>query len=376
MVSETLTRGPVPAAARVRAPHLTGAGVTARISVLVALACVAILPAVLSTGNALSMIQVPIYAIVGLGLNVLVGYTGQLSLGQWAFVGVGALTAGNVADTGIVAGEPVHFAVSLLAAALAGAGVALVLGAVALRVTGLYLALVTLVFGVVVGTTLLQVPSLNGNGAGVKVVRPLALATPLRFYLFCLLLVAVLFLLDRRLSASKAGRAMLALKENERVAQAFGVNVVSVKLLAFAIAGGTAALAGGLFAFTSQQFSSKDFTGTTYTQHTLTFVVLVVVGGLGDRAGVLVASAFFGVVDVLIKGLFGSLNLENFYQSHAEALPGLIGALLLLQTVIANPGGLGGLVRPIGRWLAGGRFSLHGHGPGAVAAVDGSATRA
>src|SRR3954454_19509698 len=90
-----------------------------------------------------------IYAIVGLSMNILVGYAGQISLGQQAFVGVGALTAANVANTGYNPADPFPLGLSIAASVGIGAATALVLGAVALRIRGLYLALVTLVFGAV-----------------------------------------------------------------------------------------------------------------------------------------------------------------------------------------------------------------------------------
>jgi len=358
-------------------PHRrTAVGVAARVAVIAALALAVVLPAVSDRDYATNLTAVPVYAVVGLGLNVLVGYTGQLSLGQWAFVGIGAMVAANVAGTGLNNAEPVYFGVALLAAAAVGAVVALLLGAVALRITGLYLALVTLVFGVIVGDVVLQIPELNGKSSGVKANRPEFLVTPFRYYLFCLAVLAAVFYLDRRLAASKAGRAMLALKENERVAQAFGVNVVSLKLIAFGIAGGTAGLAGGMSVFSSQTFAQANYTGPAYTAKTLLFVVLVVVGGLGRRGGVVLAAIFFALVDVITTFLFGLFpGGTAFYKTNAFWVPGLVGALLLLQTVIHNPGGLGQAVSPIARWLAGDRFSLHADDED-MSAADGSATRA
>jgi len=375
MAASTLAR-PRLGSREAQAPSRSAAGVLLRLAVYAVLIVAAVGIAYSDRDYASNLTLAPVYAVVGLGLNVLVGYTGQLSLGQWAFVGLGAMTAANVAGSGTSQSEPVHFAVAFLAAVAVGALVALFLGAIALRITGLYLALVTLIFGVIVGDVVLAAPGLNGNAAGVKANRPGFLLTPFRYYLFCIAILVVIFLLDRQLSASKAGRAMLAVKDNERVAQAFGVNVVSLKLLSFAIAGGTAGLAGAMAVFSSQTFSQQNYVANAYTSHTLLFVVMVVVGGLGRRGGVVLASIFFSLVDIITSYVFNKFGLSDFYQANAAYLPGLIGGVLLLQTVIQNPGGLGGLVAPIGRWLAGGTFELHHGGGGGVAAVDGSATRA
>ena len=376
MAAGTLAPPHLAAVAVAQAHRRSTAGVALRLAVYALLAIAAIAPAAYDRDYASNLTLAPVYAVVGLGLNVLVGYTGQLSLGQWAFVGLGAMTAANVANTGISQAEPVHFAVAFLAATVVGAGVALLLGAIALRITGLYLALVTLIFGVIVGDVVLKFPQLNGNDAGVKANVPSFLLTPFRYYLFCLGILAVVFLLDRQLSASKAGRAMLAVKDNERVAQAFGVNVVSLKLLSFAIAGGTAGLAGAMSVFNSETFSNKNYIGNAYTSHTLLFVVMVVVGGLGKRGGVVLASIFFSLVDIITSFVFDQIGQADFYQANASYLPGLIGGVLLLQTVIQNPGGLGSAVAPVARWLAGGKFEVHHGGDGGIATADGSATRA
>src|SRR6266404_271389 len=127
-----------------------------------------------------------IFVMVGLSMNVLTGYTGQISLGHQAFVGLGALTAANVVNTHITPADPFTFGLGMVCAAAAAGGAALLLGAVALRIRGLYLALVTLVFGSVFADTIFTLPSLNGQDAGVSAYRPTAFATEYRYYLFAL----------------------------------------------------------------------------------------------------------------------------------------------------------------------------------------------
>ena len=323
-----------------------------------------------------------IYAIIGLSLNIIIGYTGQLSLGHQGFLGVGSLVAAN-----LVTNKEMPFAVGLAGGALAGALVALVLGLVALRITGLYLALITLVFGLAVASSLFQLGSLTNNGSGLPANRPEVFGTNGRYYLLCLAVMVVVFYLDTRLTGSKTGRALLALKENERVAEAFGINVTVYKLIAFAVAGAVVGLAGGLYVFRSQQFSGQNFQGQTGLNLALLFVVMVTVGGLGNRVGVVVASAFFALIDYLLDKLFMAHAvmdklqnvpiLKGYYGTNKGSLAGLIGAGLLLQTLIFNPGGLGAQLRPLSRWLSGHPFSLHDDtadaGPGAV---EGSSVRA
>ena len=319
-----------------------------------------------------------IYAMVGLSMNVLVGYTGQISLGQQAFLGIGALTAANVVHTGTNSPDPFTFAGGMVAAIAVSAGAALVLGGIALRIRGLYLALVTLVFGAVTADAIFTIPALNGNDAGVSAYRPTALQSNYAYYLFAVAMVGVCIYVDVWIRRTKTGRGLIALRDNELVASAFGINVLGYKLLGFVLSGAMAGLAGGVFAFWSQEFSDKDFTAAAGFNKALIFVVMVVVGGLGNRAGVIAAAAFFALVDPLFGGLFGHLGWSSFYTDHKAYISNIIGAGLLLQTVIFNPGGLGQVIRPFTRWFAGHPFSLHDeHGDAAAAAlVGGSDVRA
>jgi branched-chain amino acid transport system permease protein len=319
-----------------------------------------------------------IYAMVGLSMNVLVGYTGQISLGQQAFLGIGALTAANVVHTGTNSPDPFIFAWGMVAAVAVSAGAALVLGGIALRIRGLYLALVTLVFGAVTADAIFTIPALNGNDAGVSAYRPTALQSNYAYYLFAIAMVGVCIYVDVWIRRTKTGRGLIALRDNELVASAFGINVLGYKLLGFVLSGAMAGLAGGVFAFWSQEFSDKDFTAAAGFNKALIFVVMVVVGGLGNRAGVIAAAAFFALVDPLFAGLAHHTGWLNFYTDHKAYISNIIGAGLLLQTIIFNPGGLGQVLRPFTRWFAGHKLSMHDeHGDAAAAAlVGGSDVRA
>jgi branched-chain amino acid transport system permease protein len=321
-----------------------------------------------------------IFVMVGLSMNVLTGYTGQISLGHQAFVGLGALTAANVVNTGTTAADPFMFGVGIVLSAVTAGVAALLLGAVALRIRGLYLALVTLVFGSVFADAIFTLPSLNGQDAGVKAYRPTPFASEYRYYLFALAMVVVCYYIDVSVRRTKVGRGLVALRDNELVASAFGVNVLGYKLLGFTISGAMAGLAGGVFAFWTQQFSDKDFTAAAGFNMALTFVVMVVVGGLANRGGVMAAAVFFALVSP-ISPMMGSIAQHtgwlNFYNDHKFYISNVIGAGLLLQTVILNPGGLGQVIRPFARWFAGHPFTLHDpDGDSGVGAMEGSSVRA
>jgi branched-chain amino acid transport system permease protein len=310
-----------------------------------------------------------IYAIVGLSLNIIIGYTGQLSLGHQGFVGVGAFTAAYSLTV-----QKVPFAVTFALAAAMAALFALVLGLVALRITGLYLALITLVFGLTLEGSLFEIPRFTNGGAGQPADRPEFLFDDGNFYLFCLAFLLVACYIDYRLLKSKTGRALLALKENERVAEAFGVNVTVFKLIAFTLSGALAGVAGALFAFRIGIVTGSGF-GFFLA---LTFVLMTVVGGLGSRLGVILGSTLFAVLPFLLdetflKGakefVFRSANFEQF-------APQFIGAIGLLLTIVLNPGGIAQQMRPFTRWLAGHPFSLHDDGDSGPANVEGSNVRA
>lgn len=356
----------------------TPLGMVLRISFLVALLMVVVfLPANIPDLMSFAT-QAAIFAVVGLSLNVIIGYTGQLSLGHNGFVGIGAFAA---AYTGTVQGLP--FALTFVVAALVTAVFAFGIGVVALRITGLYLSLITLVFGLTLETTLFEVPELSNAGAGQPADLPeFFLEDRIRFYWLCLIIVAVAIYFDWRLLRSKVGRALLALKENERVAEAFGINVTGYKLLAFTFSGLLAGVAGAMFAYFSGSVVGTNFGFSTFLF--LTFVLMVVVGGAGSRVGVIVGSAFFGLLDYLLEfTAFKGAVIDPVFSLFGEAgvaaeqfAPQFIGALLLILTLIFNPGGIAQQLQPLTRWLSGKPFSLHGHDEAGPAAAEGSSVRA
>ena len=173
-----------------------------------------------------------ILGVGALSLNVLIGYAGQISLGQQAFVGIGAFTSAYV-----ISQSNQSFYAGLAAAAAVGIAQAVALGLVALRVRGLYFALVTLVWGFVAENCIFRLEGFTGGGAGQDAPRPGGFTTDRAYLGLCVIVLAVILLIDWRLVATKAGRAMQALRESPQVAANYGVNVRAYTLLAFAVAG-------------------------------------------------------------------------------------------------------------------------------------------
>lgn len=293
-----------------------------------------------------------IFVIVGMSLNVLMGYLGQVSLGQHAFVGVGAFASAFVVS------HHQPFLLGIVVAILTGALAAAGLGVVALRLRGLYLALVTLAYGTIAETVIFRLNFLGG-AAGLLAPRPAGFDSagcgqnPQLFacqksyvYLVYVFLAIVLFI-DWRLVKSKAGRAIFAIRENEIAAASFGVNVIAYKLMAFVISGAMAGLAGGLLAHWQRAVTASQFDFTL----ALTYVLMVAVGGLGSRAGIFISSMFFAIFPLAAQ------SLTVYVQ--------IIGALLLLFTLALFPGGLGQQLKPITEWLRGKPFTFK-HDEGGV----------
>ena len=310
-----------------------------------------------------------IYAIVGLSLNILIGYTGQLSLGHNGFFGIGAFSAAYALTV-----RDVPFAATFVVAAITGAVFALVMGVVALRITGLYLALITLVFGLTLEESLFEVEWLTNAGAGQAADRPEFLFDDRSFFYFCLAFLLVALYVDYRLLKSKAGRALLALKENERVAEAFGINVTAFKLLAFVLSGTLAGVAGALLAY---RIGIVTASGLGFNL-ALTFVLMTVVGGLGSRLGVVLGATLFATLSFLLDHTWLHGVQEAVFRSDnlAQFAPQFIGALGLLLTIVLNPGGIAQQIRPFTNWLAGKPFSLHAEKDAGPASVEGSSVRA
>jgi branched-chain amino acid transport system permease protein len=308
--------------------------------------------------------QAVIYAVIGLSLNVLLGYTGQISLGHQAFVGIGAFASAYVVS---VQKQP--FPVAIIVALALGALQALVLGLVSLRIRGLYFALVTLSYGLMAERSLFQIKSLTGGGQGQQAPLPPGFTTPLRYYYLCLMFLAAVLWIDWRLMKTKGGRALLALRENPRVAATFGINVKAFTLFAFVVAGTFAGLGGALFAHNSGIVTSENVFDFRLA---LIFVIMTVVGGLRSRAGVCIGAAFFALLSYLID----KVHLETLLKVlpgpdlTKEIAPFVVGPLLLLLTLAFYPGGIGQQLRPLQKWLRGGRFDLHDRGEKEVQVAD------
>lgn len=266
-------------------------------------------------------------AIVAIGLNLLSGYTNQLSFGHAGFLAVGAYTAAIVATRW--PGVPV--VVPLLAAALVTAAVGLALGVPCLRLEGLYLAMATLAFGFVVVEAILNLDWLTRGNDGLRVpaarLGPWALAGDRERYYLVLLVGAGMVWAAVNLVRTRTGRALLAIRESEIAAQASGVHVARYRALAFVVSALYTGVAGGLFAFVVGFLSPDAFDVFL----SVDFVAMIIVGGLGSVPGSVVGAA---VLTVLHDSLAGFQNYR----------PLIFGAILI-ASMLFMPGGIASAFR-------------------------------
>ena len=217
------------------------------------------------------------------------------------------------------------------------------LGGVSLRITGLYFALITLSYGIVAQESIFGIKSLTGGGAGQPAPLPAGFDTPYRYYYLCLAFLAAVLWVDWRLmTRTKGGRALLALRENPRVAATFGIDVQMFTLFAFMVAGVFAALGGALLAHNSEFVVANVFD----FRLALLFVIMTVVGGLRSRTGVVIGSAFFALLGYLIE----TFHVEALLKSipFAADLTKELAPLVLGPVLPPDPDAVPGRDRPAG----------------------------
>jgi ABC-type branched-subunit amino acid transport system ATPase component/ABC-type branched-subunit amino acid transport system permease subunit len=285
---------------------------------------------VLNEPHALLLIGGVTLALAGLSLNVLLGYAGQISLGQYAFVGIGAFTTGMV--TG-VQDLRLPWLVGLLAAGAVGALLAFLVGLPALRLRGLYLAVVTIGVAYAASESLFRVDRIGGGSAG-KVIPPPyvgthAISTSVQHLAIALVVLALVWQMDVNLTRSRLGRAFRVVKADETVAASFGVDVARYKLIAFSLSGAIAGLGGALYGTALGTVTGSTF---SYTQ-SLNLLVVVVLGGLGSRAGIVAAAFVTAVYPTFLIWVFGT-GLRGWDL--------IINGVVLMLAVAFQPRGMAG----------------------------------
>lgn len=266
-------------------------------------------------------------AIVAIGLNLLSGYTNQLSFGHAGFLAVGAYTAAIVTTRW----PDVPVALTLLAAAAVTGLVGLALGLPCLRLEGLYLAMATLAFGFVVVEAILSLDWLTRGNDGLRVpvarLGPLAFGTDTARYYLVVAVGVLMVWAALNLARTRTGRALLAIRESEIAAQASGVPLARYKTLAFVVSAVYTGVAGGLFAFVVGFLSPDAFDVFL----SVDYVAMIIVGGLGSVPGSIVGAALLTVLNDSLAGF------QNYR-------PLIFGAILV-ASMLFMPGGVASAVR-------------------------------
>ena len=286
------------------------------------------MPRLLAQHDYLNLDIAAAMAVAAMSLNVLLGYAGQISLGHGALLAAGAFTSGIVTSRW---GGSMIFGVLL--AVLVTSALAFLLGLPALRLKGLYLAIVTVVFALVMQYSVLRSNALSGGSAGVALPRRIWGSHVFNDYavylVVCLLLLLLAWIVDVNVVSTRLGRAFRVIRENESAAQAFGIPVTQYKLLAFVVSGGMAGLAGAMYGHAQGLVNNEKPFDFIFN---LSLVALVVIGGQGRRLAVIITALMFTIFPTFITSL------------HYWAL--IIGAAMLMFTVANHPEGIGDLLHP------------------------------
>ena len=279
---------------------------------------------------------VMIYAIAGLGLMLLAGFTGLFSLGHAAFLGVGAYTQAVLTNAGV------PFPIALIGAAALSAVVGFVVGLPALRVKGIYLGMATLSFGFIVEEVLARWESVTGGNAGKHIKAPNLFGWTLdsgnEFYYLCLVITVIATLAILNLLRAPTGRAFVAIRDSEISAQSMGIQLAYYKTLSFAISAALAGVAGALYAHKLQFISPEQFN----ILQSIDLLLMIVIGGLGSVHG-----AFLGAIFLITMPQVIALSKDYLPAAIGQApgLQGLVYGVVLVAFVLFEPMGL------YGRWL-------------------------
>jgi branched-chain amino acid transport system permease protein len=287
-------------------------------------------------------------AVIGaLGLNILVGYTGQVSIGHGAFMSVGAYTAANLANR---LGSP--WPVNLLAGGLMAALIGAIVGIPSLRIKGLYLAIATLAGQLIIEWTINHVTFISGGvQASIEVARPrlgpMVLDTQRAMYYFLLVFVALAIVGTMNLMRSRVGRAFIAIRDHDIAAEIIGINIFHYKLLAFAISSFYAGVTGVLYTYFLGIANYEQF----QIGVSIDYLAMIIIGGLGSVLGSIFGAIFVTLLPIVIRyamEAFGGVFFSQ--QTVLNLIPNLrlmmFGALIIFFLIV-EPEGLNRLWRNI-----------------------------
>ena len=281
-----------------------------------------------------------VYAIVSIGLNLLFGYTGLISIGHAAFLGIGAYTTAILLTRVPALPFPAILILSGLLAGLLG----FVVGLPSLRLSGHYLAMATIGFGYVMEEIFLHWESLTKGALGITVPKvtmgPIYLGTGTgKYYLIVTLLIVMIFL-ARNILNSKTGRAFIAIRDHEIAAQSMGIHLAWYKTLSFIISAFYAGIAGSLYAILLSYINAESF----HLMVSVFYLEMVIVGGLASLPGSILGAIFLTVLPELLGAKY------QLYQT-------IVQGFVLVLALIFMPLGLAGMCQKWYKWTISTPFS-------------------
>jgi branched-chain amino acid transport system permease protein len=284
----------------------------------------------------------PFFIFIGIsiitlhGLNIVTGYCGQISLGQAAFMAVGAFASANLV---VRVGLP--FLIALPLAGLMAALIGIIFGAPSLRIKGFYLALSTLAAHFIIVFVIVRLPQIGGTLG--QPVPPASIAgfefgTDFRYYYLVLAITALMTFLAKNIARTRAGRAFVAIRDNDLAAEVMGINVFAYKVLAFGISAFYGGIAGALTAFYIGFTSIESF----QLLDAIWYLGMLVVGGMGSVMGAIFGAILFRLIDELSIFIGPALH-TTFPFLPPEAASGLammLWALTIILFLILEPRGI------------------------------------
>jgi len=308
---------------------------------------IVVAPAFLSDFQAQQAAYVAVYAIALIGLNVLTGYTGQISLGHGAFMAIGGYTTAI-----LMVDHGVKDLWTIPAAGLVAGAAGFLFGLPALRLTGLYLALATFAIAVSTPSVIKKFEGFTGGGSGKNLFGLKQLTggfTPVHvlghdlnfdnwLYYLCWTVALVLYVVGWLILRGRAGRALRAVRDSETAALSSGVSLARYKTLAFGISAAYAGVAGSLYTIANASIYPDTFP----VQLSIFLLVGVVVAGLGSLAGLIAGAVFIEFLPVWAQDI-----------SKSQGAPSVIYGVILIAVMFVLPGGVAGLLRQVATFARG-----------------------
>jgi branched-chain amino acid transport system permease protein len=289
---------------------------------------------------ALSFVTIILISVVGtLGLNILTGYTGLISLGH-----VGFLVTGAYAYAVLVSKYQLHPLVGFLGAGVVPAIASLIVGAPSLRLKGLYLAITTLAFSFIINTVILEARTITNGARGIAVQRPeifgISFESDAAFTWLCLGFAVATLFATLNIRRSRVGRAFVAIRDNDTAARVMGINLHAYKLLAFVTSAFITGISGALYGIYLSYVSVEGFPFLL----SIEALAILIVGGLGSALGAVLGTVFIVLLPEAARIVFGlfSAQMDAMFSTGAQELKSMLYGLVIILFLRFQPRGLVG----------------------------------